>query len=94
MTGDQLSIHGEQEEKGPSRTQVRLLAVGGGLGAVALAVSLAVGLSGHEGVSQPTFATPSLQLPSDFPTDMPSLTLPSDLPTELPELPELPGGDS
>ena len=89
------------EDKQP-HTQVRLLAAAGACGAVVLAASLAVNLSGANDVTFPSIQTPS-GLPtsfpsmpgaSDLPTDFPSFSMPTDLPTDLPSMPGLTGGGS
>ncbi|MGW6903790.1 hypothetical protein [Streptomyces sp. NPDC054940] len=92
-----MSIHDSaQREGGPPRTQVRLLAAGGALGATLLAASLAVDLSGANDPPAPSIPTPSGLLPTSFPsmpagpgatdlpTGIPSFSMPAELPTELP----------
>ncbi|MEU1631162.1 hypothetical protein ABZ746_39190 [Streptomyces sp. NPDC020096] len=70
----------------PPRIQVRLLMVGGLVGAVLLVASLAVDLTGANDVSVPQIPTPS-GLPTNLPTG-----LPTNLPTDLPSLPQLSSG--
>lgn len=99
-TGDQLnkrdSTRGEDSRP---HTHIRLLAAAGACGAVVLAASLAVNLSGANDVTFPSIQTPS-GLPtsfpsvpgaSDLPTEFPSFSMPTDLPTNLPtDMPSLP----
>lgn len=90
----------EADPGGPSGRQIRVLLGGGLLGAVLLAASLVIDLSGANDVSVPQLPKlPSLptSFPTGFPTGLPS-GFPTNFPTDLPGLPTsfpgLPGGGS